>query len=205
MHYWKGKKILEIFGDNTLKFVEQWKIINISRNIFIGKSKFRNMGANLSAFGPKMNKNLKSFQKILRFVDQNIYGKLTFFTFFTKYFSDFWLLSESIYHCKIKPNVSNNFSDFLGGGERSGVPTLPTLQDCLWKMIFSWKLFLGLSKIFLRIPKKKLFIIKTHWSFKMNILYKIQFRAIICKQVEITNTMAFERVSKTHDKTVCNT
>ena len=32
---------------------------------------------------------LKIFKKILRFFDQNFYGKLTFFTFFTKYFLDF--------------------------------------------------------------------------------------------------------------------
>ena len=54
--------------------------------------------------------------KIFRFFDQDLYGKLTFFIFFTKYFWDFWLLSESIYPWKITPDFYNNFSDFGGGG-----------------------------------------------------------------------------------------
>ena len=39
--------------------------------------------------GPKMKRSLKNFKKILRFFDQNLYGKLTFFTIFPTYFLDF--------------------------------------------------------------------------------------------------------------------
>ena len=64
----------------------------------------------------------------LRFFDQSLYGKLTFFTIFTKYFVDFCLLSESIYLWKITPDFYNNFSDF-GGGGRSGVHPAPDATD----------------------------------------------------------------------------
>ena len=47
-----------------------------------------------------------------------------FSQFFTKYFLDFWLRSESIDLWKITPDFYNNFSDF-GGGERSGFPPPP--------------------------------------------------------------------------------
>ena len=55
--------------------------------------------------GPKNKKILKKINKILRFVAQNLYGKLTFSQVFAKYFFEFWLLSESIYQWK-------NRSDF---------------------------------------------------------------------------------------------
>ena len=92
--------------------------------ISIGQLKVSNLPPELCAFGPKMKRIFKNFKKILRFFDQNIYGKLTLFTFFTKYFLDFCLRSESIDLWKIKPDFYNNFSDF-GGGGRSGVPHSP--------------------------------------------------------------------------------
>ena len=52
---------------------------------------------------------------MLRFFDKNLYGKLTFFTSFTKYFLAFWLRSESIDLWKIIPDFYNNFPDFGGG------------------------------------------------------------------------------------------
>ena len=82
------------------------------------------------AFGPKMKNNLQFFKKILRFFDQNLYGKLTFFTFVTKYFLDFWFISESIYLLKIRSDFYNNFPISRGGG-RSGGPPLPTLLDAV--------------------------------------------------------------------------
>ena len=63
---------------------------------------------------------LKNFKKILRFFDQNLYGKLTFFTIFSKYFLDFCIHSESIYLWKIRADFYNNSSDLRGN-----VPTLP--------------------------------------------------------------------------------
>ena len=48
--------------------------------ISIGQVKLSKVPAKLVAFGPKMKRILKSFKKILRFFDQNLYGKLTFFT-----------------------------------------------------------------------------------------------------------------------------
>ena len=58
---------------------------------------------------------MKNFKKISRFFDQNLFGKLAFFTIFTKYFLDFWLRSESIDLWKITPDFYNNLSDFGGG------------------------------------------------------------------------------------------
>ena len=92
--------------------------------ISIGQVKLSYLPAKLCAFGPKMKRMLKILKKILRFFDQNLYGKLTFSQFFTKYFLDFWLRSESIDLWKITPDFYNNFSGF-GGGERSGVPPPP--------------------------------------------------------------------------------
>ena len=70
-------------------------------------------------------KNEENFEKISRklvdFSSKSLW-KIDFFTFFTKYFLDFWLLSKSIYLWKITPDFYNNFSDFVGRGERSSVP-----------------------------------------------------------------------------------
>ena len=57
--------------------------------ISIGHVKLSKIPAKLGTFGPKMKRILKNSKKILRFFDQNLYGKLTFFTIFTKYFLDF--------------------------------------------------------------------------------------------------------------------
>ena len=48
----------------------------------------------------KNDENFEIFKKILRFFDQNLYGNLTFLTiqFFTTYFLEFYILSESILH-----------------------------------------------------------------------------------------------------------
>ena len=77
-----------------------------------GLGKLIKMRAKLCAFGPKMKNILKNFKKILRFFDQNLNGKLTVFTIFTKYFLEFCLLSKSIYPWKITPVFYNNFSYF---------------------------------------------------------------------------------------------
>ena len=74
---------------------------------------------------------IKKLRKILKifliFFDQNLYGKLTFFTFFTKYFLDFWLLSENIYLLKITPDLYKKNFDFGGGDIPAFPPPLPTL------------------------------------------------------------------------------
>ena len=109
-------KIVEIFGENRLEFIEKCKIIEIWWMISIAQVKLSKMPAKRCVFAPKMKRILKIFKKILRFFDQNLYGKLTFFTIFPKYVLDFWLRSESIDLWKIRPDFYNNFSDFVGGG-----------------------------------------------------------------------------------------
>ena len=81
----------------------------------------------------KNEENLKFWKKSLRYFDQNLYWKLTFFTFFTKFFLDFCLLSESIYLCKINQISATMFPISVGGG-RSGVPPPSTLLQ-LWVTI----------------------------------------------------------------------
>ena len=49
--------------------------------ISIEQVKLSKVPAKLGAFGPKMKRILKIFKKILRFFDQNLYGKLTFSQF----------------------------------------------------------------------------------------------------------------------------
>ena len=51
-------------------------------NDFDWQLKLSNLPAKRCGFGPKMKRILKIFKKILRFFDQNLYGKLTFFTSF---------------------------------------------------------------------------------------------------------------------------
>ena len=58
-------------------------------NDFDWEVKLNNLPAKPRAFGQKMKMILKYFKKILRFFDENLYGKWTFFTIFTKYFLDF--------------------------------------------------------------------------------------------------------------------
>ena len=82
-------KIVEIFGENRLEFIEKSKIIEISLMISISQVKLSNQAAKPCAFGQKVKKTLKIFKNILRFFDQNLYGKLTFSQFITKYFLDF--------------------------------------------------------------------------------------------------------------------
>ena len=113
-------KILEILGENRLDFIEKCKIIEIWWMISIGQVKLSKEPSKPGAFGAKMKRILKIFKKILRFFDQNLYGKLTFFTIFTKYFLNFWLRSESIDLWKTTLDFYNNFSDF--GGESSPPP-----------------------------------------------------------------------------------
>ena len=97
----KGMKILEIFGENRLKFVEKWKIIKIWRKIFIVTAKLRNLLANPCTFATKSRKTLKNLKKILTLFDQNLYGKLTFSPFFLN-ISGSSDLSETIYFWKIR-------------------------------------------------------------------------------------------------------
>ena len=105
-------KFLKFLGKNRLKFVEKCKVVKIWGRISIGQAKLSNLPAKLSEFGPNVKKILKGFKKILRFFDQNFYEK---WTFFTKYFLDFCLISGSIYLWKITPDLYNNFSEFFGG------------------------------------------------------------------------------------------
>ena len=84
--------------------------------ISIGQEKVSNLPAKLCAFGPKEKKILKNFKKILIFFDQNLYGIWTFSQFFTKYFLEFCLLSESIDPWKITPDFTTNFPISGGGG-----------------------------------------------------------------------------------------
>ena len=125
-------KFLTFFGENRLQFREKCKIIEIWWMISIEQEKLSNLSAKHCAFGPKLKRILKNFKKILRFFDQNLYGKLTFLQFFTKYFLDFWLRSESINLWKIRPDFYNNFSDFGGGGN---VPAFPHPPDATGREI----------------------------------------------------------------------
>ena len=78
-------------------------------------------------------KNEENFEKISRkfwdFWSKSLWKNWLFSQFFTKYFLDFWLRSESIDLWKIIPDFYNNFSDFGGGVERSGVPPPPPPPD----------------------------------------------------------------------------
>ena len=98
---------------------------------------------------------LKTAWKFLRFFDQNLYGKLTFFTIFTKYFLDCSLRSESIDLWKITPDFYNNFSDFGGGGSP---PPLPHAYATVFIMIIpKMDVFLSQGVRLYILPDLKLF------------------------------------------------
>ena len=84
-------KMFEIFGENGLKFIEKCKIIKGWRIISLDYGKVRELPSRID---PKMKETFKNFKKIFSNFNQNLYGKLTSFTFLTKYFLDFWLLSS---------------------------------------------------------------------------------------------------------------
>ena len=76
----------------------------------------------------KNEEHFESFQEKFEIFWSKSLWKIDFFSqFFTKYFLDFWLPSESTDLWKITPGFYN-FSDF-GGGERSGVPP-PSRRYC---------------------------------------------------------------------------
>ena len=75
-------KMLENFGENRVSFVEKCKHIKSSGMGSIGQVKQNYPRANSCAFGPKTKRALKSFKKTLRFLDQNLNGKFTFFHIF---------------------------------------------------------------------------------------------------------------------------
>ena len=115
-------KILEIFGGNRLEFIGKSKIIEIWWMISIGQIKQSYSLQNLARLDQKWVEFWKISRKFWDFFDQNLYGKLTFSQFFTKYFSDFWLRSESIDLWKITPDFYNNLSYFEGGTFRRSPP-----------------------------------------------------------------------------------
>ena len=103
-------------------------LIKISWRISTGQLNFSNVPGKPRAFGPKVKRTLKNFEKYLRFFEENLYWKLTFSQFFTKYVLDFWLPSESIYLWNITPDFYNNCSDFCGRNVPAFLPPpLPTL------------------------------------------------------------------------------
>ena len=92
---------------------------------------------------------LKNCKKIVRLLIK-ISSENWVFPIFAKYFLNFFLFSESIYHWKIRPIFSNNFSDF-GGGAFRGSPSrrhrfrkinrAKTYQISLVGMLPEWKAF----------------------------------------------------------------
>ena len=93
--------------------------------ISIAQVKLSNLPAKLCAFGPKMKSFLKIFKIILSFFDQNLYGKLTFFTIF--YLISLGFLAPLRKYRPLDDNTRflQQFFRFRGGGERSGVPPPP--------------------------------------------------------------------------------
>ena len=119
-------KILEIFSsENRLEFIEKCNIIKIWWMISTEQVKLSKVPAKSCAFWPKWRELWKISRKFKDYLIKISMEYWLFSQFFTKYFLDFWLRSESIYLWKIMPDFYNNFSDF--GGGRSGVPPLPTL------------------------------------------------------------------------------
>ena len=72
-------KILEIFGENRLEFIEKCRIIKIYGMISIWQLKLSNLLAKFCAIRPQMNNVLKIFKKIWRFFKSESLWKIDFF------------------------------------------------------------------------------------------------------------------------------
>ena len=95
--------------------------------ISIEQAKLSNLPAKLCVFGPKMKIFLKIFMKILRFFDQNLYGKFTFFTIFYLIFLGFLTPLRKYIPLEDTTRFLQQFFLFLGGGTFRRSPPLPTL------------------------------------------------------------------------------
>ena len=130
-------KILEIFEENRLEFIETSKITEIWWMISIGHLNVSNLHAKPCAFGPKMKRNLKNFKKILRFFDQNLYGKLTFFTIFYWIFLGFLTPLRKYRPLEDSTRFLQQFFRFRGGGD---VPAFPP-PDATEKALVMFNVF----------------------------------------------------------------
>ena len=118
-------KILEIVWENRMEFIEKCMLIMIWWLISIEQLKLSNLPAKFCAFGPKWREFWKFSRKFWDFLIQISMENWLFSQFFTKYFLDFLLRSESIYLWKITPDFYNKLSDFGGGTFRRSPPPLP--------------------------------------------------------------------------------
>ena len=119
-----GWKFLKFFGENRLEFVEKWMVLNIWGMISTGQRNLRKLRAKLSAFGPK-KENFEKFQEKFAIFWSKSLWKIDFEQFFAKYFLEFCLHSESIYHWKITAVCYYKFPDFEGGTFRCSIYIYP--------------------------------------------------------------------------------
>ena len=97
-------------------------LINYWRIISIRQGKLRNIHAKFCAFGPEKTDFLKIFKKILRFFDQNLYGKLTFFVNIHENSSIILAQLRKYYLWKITLDFYNKNLSVSGGGDVPPVP-----------------------------------------------------------------------------------
>ena len=130
-------KIVEIFGENRLEFIEKSKIIEIWWMISIGQVKLRKVPQYLARFDQKWREFRKFSRKLWDFLIKISMENWLFSQFFTKYFLDSWLRSESIDLWKITPDFYNNFSGFGGGGTFRRSPPPPDATDQVMFLFFN--------------------------------------------------------------------
>ena len=109
-------KILEIFGENRRNFVEHCELIVIWGMISIGKVKISNMPAKSARLDQKWRK-IRNFIEI--FWSKSRWKIDIFSQLLTKYFLEFWLLSESIIALEEMTRFLQQFFRFRGGGRGS--------------------------------------------------------------------------------------
>ena len=113
-----GVKILEIFGEHWLKFVEKYKLINNWRIISIRQGKQRNMHARHFAVGPEKIDFLKVFTKILIFLIKISMENGLFRKVARNFLDYFCLCSESItFGREHQISTTNPFGFFFWWGE----------------------------------------------------------------------------------------
>ena len=74
-------EILEIFRENRLEFIEKMEDHQDLMNDFDWAGKIKHPACKILRAWSKSEDNFENFQEILRYFDQNLYGKWTFSQF----------------------------------------------------------------------------------------------------------------------------
>ena len=125
-------KILEILWENRLDFIDKKQDHRDLMNDFDLARKIKQNNCKTFRVWTKNIENFEIFKKILRFFDQNLYGKLSFFTIFYLIFLGFLTSLRKYRPLEDNTRFLQPFFRFRG----RGVPAFPP-STRYWYRIFT--------------------------------------------------------------------